>query len=110
MARNDRLAAGSACAVQASDPSDRGPGISCLTSVAHRTRRPFAVSNLAGSWLMVTKKIAELNASDLDRLARYRSTHAQWDIHVSGPLLAIHHLPNETRLTIGIGVVSISRE
>jgi len=59
---------------------------------------------------MVTKKIAELNASDLDRLARYKSTHAQWDVHVSGPLQAIHHLPNETRLTIGISVVSISRE
>ena len=41
---------------------------------------------------MVTKKIAQLDASDLDRVARYKSTHAQWDVHVSGPLLAIRHL------------------
>ena len=59
---------------------------------------------------MVTKKIAELNASDLDRLARYKSTHTQWDLHVSGPLQAIRHLPNETQLTIGTAVVSISHE
>ena len=59
---------------------------------------------------MVTKKIAQLDASDLDRVARYNSTHAQWDVHVSGPLLAIRHLANETRLTIGTAVVSISHE
>jgi hypothetical protein len=59
---------------------------------------------------MVTKKIAELDASDLDRVARYKSTHAQWDVHVSGPLQAIRHLPNETQLTIGVAVVSISKE
>lgn len=59
---------------------------------------------------MVTKKIAELDASDLDRIARYKSTHAQWDVHVSGPLLAIRHLANETQLTIGTAVVSISQE
>ena len=65
---------------------------------------------LAGSWLMVTKKIAELDASDLERVARYKSTHTRWDVHVSGPLQAIRHLPNETQLTIGVAVVSISRE
>ncbi len=59
---------------------------------------------------METKKIAELNASDLDRVARYKSTHTPWGLHVSGPLQAIRHLPNETQLTIGISVVSISRE
>ena len=59
---------------------------------------------------MVTKKIAELNASDLDRLARYKSTHTQWDVHVSGPVQAIRHLPKETQLTIGTAVVSISHE
>jgi hypothetical protein len=58
---------------------------------------------------MVTKKIAELDASDLERVARYKSTHTQWDVHVSG-LQAIRHLPNETQLTIGVAVVSISRE
>ena len=59
---------------------------------------------------MVTKKIAELDASDLDRSARYRSTHTQWDVHVSGPLQAIRHLPKETQLTIGITVVSIDQD
>jgi hypothetical protein len=63
-----------------------------------------------GSLLMVTKKIAELDVSDLERVARYKSTHTQWDVHVSGPLQAIRHLPNETQLTIGVAVVSISRE
>lgn len=59
---------------------------------------------------MVTKKIADLNASDLDRVARYKSTHTPWDFHASGPLQAIRHLPNETQLTIGVAVVSISKE
>ncbi|UXA08455.1 hypothetical protein KXD96_10395 [Mycobacterium sp. SMC-2] len=76
----------------------------------HGEIRPDTEANLAGSWLMETKKIAELNASDLDRVARYKSTHTQWNVHVSGPLQAIHHLPNETQLTIGIAVVNISHE
>ena len=55
---------------------------------------------------MVTMKIAELDASDLERVARYKSTHTQWDVHVSGPLQAIRHLANETQLTIGVAVVA----
>ncbi len=76
----------------------------------HGEIQPDTEANLAGSWLMETKKIAALNASDLDRVARYKSTHTQWDVHVSGPLQAIHHLPNQTQLTIGIAVVNISHE
>jgi len=59
---------------------------------------------------MVTKKLAELTASDVARIARYKPKHTQWDFHASGPLQAIHRLPNETQLTIGVAVVSISKE
>ena len=58
----------------------------------------------------VTKKIAELDRRTWIG-SRGTNRHTLSGIFTSAaPLQAIRHLPNETQLTIGVAVVSISRE
>ena len=57
------------------------------------------------------EKIAQLDASNLERVARYKSTTPGWMFTVSGPLRRlIRHLSNETQLTIGVAVVEHFQE
>jgi hypothetical protein len=62
--------------------------------------------------MATTKKVRELNASDLDRLVSYKSTDStpttRSTVEVAGRLYAIHHRFEDTQLGIGPTVVMVT--
>ena len=77
-----------------------------LMPYQHRVRAKWMAARAAGGWLCHPLPIGRVGPGKGREVQI--DTHTQWDVHVSGPLQAIRHLPNETQLTIGVAVVSIS--
>jgi len=79
-----------------------------LMPYKHLVRAKWMAARAAGGWLCHPLPIGRVGPGKGREVQI--DTHTQRDVHVSGPLQAIRHLPNETQLTIGVAVVSISRE